>query len=56
MIINSEHGPKGGDEVNFNFVKQQKILNYGWPIASYGIEYDGSDPYKKSHKEFGRDN
>lgn len=35
VILSTEHGPKGGDEIN-------KIIeneNYGWPIASYGIIY-----------------
>ena len=31
-----EHGPKGGDEVNLI----GKGLNYGWPVISYGINYD----------------
>ena len=54
IIINSEHGPKGGDEINLNFINRNKeAINFGWPIASYGIEYDGTDPYKKSHKKFG---
>ncbi len=33
-----EHGPRGGDEVNI--VKAAK--NYGWPILSYGINYNGT--------------
>jgi aldose sugar dehydrogenase len=33
-----EHGPKGGDEINI--VEAGK--NYGWPVISYGINYDGS--------------
>ena len=33
-----EHGPRGGDEVNI--VKVAK--NYGWPILSYGINYNGT--------------
>tara|TARA_Y100000816_G_C26104172_1_gene586134 strand:- start:1929 stop:3284 length:1356 start_codon:yes stop_codon:yes gene_type:complete len=55
LIINTEHGPKGGDEVNLNFMNDDKadLSNFGWPIASYGIEYDGSDPYKKSHVDNG---
>ena len=54
LIFNSEHGPKGGDEVNINFLNtSEKIANFGWPVASYGIEYDGTDPYKKSHEKFG---
>ena len=53
-IINSEHGPKGGDEININILDGKKeIKNYGWDIASYGTAYDGTDPFKKSHKDFG---
>ena len=37
-IWTHEHGPKGGDEINI--VKAGK--NYGWPLISYGINYDGS--------------
>jgi len=33
-----EHGPKGGDEVNII----QKGKNYGWPVISYGINYNGT--------------
>ncbi len=33
----SEHGPRGGDEVNI----PQKGKNYGWPLATYGIDYSG---------------
>ncbi len=33
-----EHGPKGGDEVNL----EQPGGNYGWPVISYGENYDGS--------------
>jgi glucose/arabinose dehydrogenase len=32
-----EHGPRGGDELNL----VKKGANYGWPIVSYGFEYDG---------------
>lgn len=53
LIINSEHGPKGGDEVNLNFQKNNNTPNYGWPIASYGLPYNGKDFYKKSHKDYG---
>lgn len=34
----SEHGPKGGDEVNV--VEAGK--NYGWPMVSYGVNYNGT--------------
>tara|TARA_Y100000590_G_scaffold403221_1_gene489694 strand:+ start:6561 stop:7937 length:1377 start_codon:yes stop_codon:yes gene_type:complete len=53
VIINSEHGPKGGDEININFQNLNEIPNYGWDISSYGIEYNGDDIYKKSHSQFG---
>ena len=33
-----EMGPRGGDE--FNLVKPG--LNYGWPLVSFGINYDGT--------------
>ncbi|MEO1654415.1 MAG: PQQ-dependent sugar dehydrogenase, partial [Bacteroidota bacterium] len=33
-----EHGPRGGDEVNII----QKGSNYGWPVISYGINYNGT--------------
>ena len=34
-IFNTEHGPKGGDELN-SVIKNK---NYGWPYASYGTNY-----------------
>lgn len=33
----SEHGPRGGDEINL----PQAGRNYGWPIITYGIDYSG---------------
>jgi aldose sugar dehydrogenase len=33
-----EHGPKGGDEINL----MEKGGNYGWPLATHGINYDGT--------------
>lgn len=38
QLWETEHGPKGGDEVNII----QKGANYGWPLVSYGINYDGT--------------
>jgi len=32
-----EHGPRGGDEINI----PKAGRNYGWPIATYGINYSG---------------
>ena len=43
-----EHGPRGGDEINI--INQPKPneepledRNYGWPKATYGINYSGSE-------------
>lgn len=33
----NEHGPRGGDEINI----PQKSKNYGWPVATWGINYSG---------------
>lgn len=33
-----EHGPYGGDELNLI----EAGANYGWPLVTYGIDYDGS--------------
>ena len=58
IIIHTEHGPRGGDEININFHPDNKIVeNYGWPISSYGEHKDGKfkkeAPLHKSHKEYG---
>jgi glucose/arabinose dehydrogenase len=33
-----EHGARGGDEIN----APEPGKNYGWPVISYGVNYDGS--------------
>lgn len=33
-----EHGPRGGDELNLIIAGE----NYAWPLATYGINYDGT--------------
>lgn len=54
IIIETEHGPNGGDEINI--IEENK--NYGWPISSYGKHYEGQKhmqkyyPLPKSHKNF----
>lgn len=37
QLWSSEHGPKGGDEINL--IKKGK--NYAWPLASFGRKYSG---------------
>ena len=52
VIIETEHGPRGGDEINFI----KKGRNYGWPIASYGEKYgekESQPTFKKEHLEHG---
>ncbi|MBB5517759.1 PQQ-dependent sugar dehydrogenase [Amphiplicatus metriothermophilus] len=38
ILWSNEHGPRGGDEINVI----EKGANYGWPLASYGIDYNGA--------------
>ena len=53
LILATEHGPRGGDEINKIFFNN----NYGWPISSYGERYDFKyndlPYYKKNHESFG---
>ncbi len=46
-FFSSEHGPKGGDEIN----KLIEGKNYGWPITSYGTKYESLAvaSYKLNH-------
>lgn len=37
ILWENEHGPQGGDEVNI--IERGK--NYGWPLATHGIDYSG---------------
>jgi len=34
----SEHGPRGGDELN----RIERGRNYGWPLVTFGMNYDGT--------------
>ena len=50
IILSTEHGPRGGDEIN----KIEYKKNYGWPVASYGKSYSKENlKYLKSHKDNG---
>lgn len=64
FIVSTEHGPMGGDEVNLNDRLGKEVLNFGWPISSYGEHYgfkervDSHEAYKiaplyKSHSKYG---
>ena len=59
VIIVSEHGPQGGDEININRTPDGEPENFGWPIASYGDHYSTSQalydkaPLHKSHADYG---
>jgi len=37
-VLEHEHGPAGGDEINVITAGK----NYGWPVASYGLDYSGA--------------
>lgn len=38
VLWETEHGPRGGDELNII----EKGKNYGWPVITYGINYSGT--------------
>ncbi len=44
-IFITEHGPKGGDEINL--IKKGK--HYGWPYYSYGFAYSNDDIFRQPH-------
>ncbi len=58
-IIETEHGPVGGDEINIIEIGQ--LQNFGWPVSSYGKHWfqenyemkDGIAPLHNSHKDYG---
>ena len=67
FILETEHGPFGGDEINIievNKIGKKNIQNFGWAISSYGEHYGGKSsannvskyqkyPLYKSHAEQG---
>jgi len=46
-IYNTEHGPRGGDE--FNLVLPGR--NYGWPVITHGMNYNGTPITAETAKE-----
>jgi len=46
-VWETEHGPRGGDELNLI----RPAVNYGWPVISYGINYDGTILTELAEKE-----
>ncbi len=46
-IWEHEHGPRGGDEVNII----REGVNYGWPVITYGINYNGTIITEDTAKE-----
>ena len=47
LLWESEHGPRGGDEINV----VEKGRNYGWPVITYGMNYNGTPITDKTHQE-----
>lgn len=46
-IWSNEHGPQGGDEINL--IGPGK--NYGWPLITHGVNYDGTPVSDRSEAE-----
>jgi glucose/arabinose dehydrogenase len=46
-IYDTEHGPRGGDELNLI----QPGRNYGWPVITYGMNYNGTPMVAITEKE-----
>lgn len=44
-VWESEHGPRGGDEIN----RLTAGANYGWPLTTNGIDYDGTLVSERAH-------
>ena len=56
FILETEHGPMGGDEINLievNKINKNKIQNYGWAISSAGEHYGGKvEKNKKKYEKY----
>ena len=64
FLLEAEHGPEGGDEINLIQLNENTTPNYGWAISSYGEHYGGKYaprnkkkyvkyPLHKSHSDYG---
>jgi len=47
VLWETEHGPKGGDELNII----EPGVNYGWPVISYGRNYSGTELTPYTHMD-----
>lgn len=45
QVWQTEHGPMGGDEVNV----LRSGVNYGWPVVTYGLNYNGTRVSNRQH-------
>jgi glucose/arabinose dehydrogenase len=55
FILETEHGPNGGDEINLieiNKINKDNILNYGWPVVSAGEHYGIMRLNKKKYEKY----
>ena len=43
----TEHGPRGGDELNY----LRRGRNYGWPVTTHGVNYDGTPVSARTRKK-----
>lgn len=46
-LYSTEHGPRGGDELNLI----RKGGNYGWPLVTFGMNYDGKPITGETERE-----
>ena len=63
FLLETEHGPQGGDEINIIEINKDEIQNFGWAMVSAGEHYGGKIernkekylkyPLYKSHSEHG---
>jgi aldose sugar dehydrogenase len=47
LLWSAEHGPRGGDELNL----LHGGANYGWPVVTHGMNYNGTPITAETHRE-----